>query len=306
MNSRLTITIYVLIGLVLFIIAGSLPFGKSDIPSSIIFNSPVFIFLNTILFSLLVLCLFFSFKSSLHYASFMLAHLGVAIILAGAFISFLSEKNITLLVPTDGVTSAQIEQQIQERDNAENKPLLDITGFDLFCKNFNIEYFPVDTYQLYRKSDTSFPEFIMDAKIDENSLELGRHGKIGVSELKTENGFNGWKLFYKLNDEFFLLIKKPADRSYQCNLEFIDGKAGEKTFIETTVNNPAVYKNWRIYLTDYDHNRYKYVILTARADPGRALVIPGIWMLMIGIAGLCYIIPGYRDNNISTLQEETF
>lgn len=292
MTKRLTSAL--LIVLCVFIIAGALPLGKSDINPSVIFTSPVFIFLNAILMILLIQCCFLSFSKSFRYLSFLLTHLGCAIILIGAFISFLFEKEMEILVPTNGNKPGFTESQMLNTQ-LENKAFAKEAGFDVFCTQFNIEYFPVDAYELYKRKENSPPEFILKAKLNDKYLNLGTYGKIETANLKSKEGFQGWNLFYPITDELFLLVSKPADKEYFCKLKFINNNRKEVA-IETKVNHPAIFEKWRFYLMDYDHKKHNYVILSARSDPGRSLVIPGIWILMAGIAGLCYIIPRTRKN----------
>lgn len=295
MAKHLILTILVLIVLSLFIITGALPLGRSDINPSVIFTSPAFIFLNAILVFLLILCCFLSFSKSLRYLSFLLAHLGCAIVLIGAFISFLCEKEMGVLVPTNGSSPGFTENQMLDNSQSESKAFAKEAGFDIFCTQFNIEYFPVDTYGLYKRKENSSPEFILKAKLDDKYLNLGTYGKVEIAKLKSQEGFQGWKLFYPINDELFLLVSKPADKEYFCKLKFLD-KDNKDVIIETKVNHPAILGKWRFYLMDYDHKKHSYVILSARSDPGRSLVIPGIWILMTGIAGLCYIVPRTKKN----------
>jgi len=57
---------------------------------------------------------------------------------------------------------------------------------------------------------------------------------------------------------------------------------------ELTVNHPVAHNGWRIYLMSYDVTAQRYVVLSARRDPGRLPVIGGIWALMIGVAIMCF------------------
>ena len=296
MNRRLHISILCLAAIVFFLIAGALPFGKSDTSPTVIFESPVFVLLNGILFILLVVCSFLSFRKSLRYLWLFLTHVGCALILLGAFMSYLGEKEMGLVVPTDGKTSGFSEQQMMNPDNT-GKSLLSEIGFDIFCSQFQIDYFPVDTYELFERQEDSPPVFVMKAKLGEKILDLGKYGKINLEDLKAqEGGFQGWKLFYPITDKLFLLIGKPTDKEYFCSLKCISVD-GRELALKTSVNHPAVFGKWRLYLMDYDHKKNSYVILAARSDPGRSFVIFGIWMLMAGMFGICYLSPCSKPND---------
>ncbi|MHB9138908.1 MAG: hypothetical protein ACYC4Q_05850 [Victivallaceae bacterium] len=307
MKKRINITVFILIIVALFIMAGALPLGAGGTDPAVIFNSPVFIMLNAVLASLLIFCALASFKKSLRYVSFLLVHIAAAIIIIGAFICFLHEEKLTLLAPTDGKNPAQSEQQLFSAQDGSRETLLKKMGFKVFCMKFHIDYFPVDTYQLYQKSghaEDASPRLLLTAKIQNEYLDLGKYGRVKVSELKSPDGFMGWKLYYQINDTLFLLIAKPSDKHYFCTLKFVDS-GNRETSIETRVNHPAVYKGWRFYLMDYDHKRHSYAVLIARSDPGRYLVITGVWLLMAATAVLCYILPrrGKKDDQDASSRE---
>jgi hypothetical protein len=55
-----------------------------------------------------------------------------------------------------------------------------------------------------------------------------------------------------------------------------------------TINHPAVYQGWRFYMMDYDRQQFQWAMITARHDPGRSTVIAGLWLVILGVAGLCF------------------
>ena len=38
----------------------------------------------------------------------------------------------------------------------------------------------------------------------------------------------------------------------------------------------------------HDTQNNEYIVITARRDPGRGCVIAGIWMIIVGVAVLCW------------------
>ncbi|MFA7230953.1 MAG: hypothetical protein WC071_06755, partial [Victivallaceae bacterium] len=244
---------------------------------------------------------------SRRYINFLLVHLGAVALIIGAFISFFCQKKFSLLIPTDGINPAETKKQLIINPDEPQLTLLDQVGFNVYCVKFHIDYFPVDTYQLYQKNqsknNSSQAILLKAAKIKDGFFDFGQYGRIKATELKSSNGFQGWKLFHPLTKDLFLLVAKPTDKHYSCKLKFVAADKKE-TSAEAKVNHPAVFNNWRLYLTDYDHKKHGYVILTARSDPGRNWVIPGIWMLLAGIFGLCYFRRNTQTRNYQGFQGE--
>ena len=55
-----------------------------------------------------------------------------------------------------------------------------------------------------------------------------------------------------------------------------------------SVNHPLDFHGWRFYLMSHDTQNNEYIVITARRDPGRGCVIAGIWMIIAGVAVLCW------------------
>ena len=54
------------------------------------------------------------------------------------------------------------------------------------------------------------------------------------------------------------------------------------------VNHPVEHTGWRFFLMSYDTESRRYVVLSARRDPGRNIVFAGIAMLMFGCSIMCF------------------
>lgn len=86
--------------------------------------------------------------------------------------------------------------------------------------------------------------------------------------------------------------KRMMPSHFEADLRIEDGNISEIRVLR--VNHPVSYRGWRIYLMSWENDPTAGevltptgVVLTARRDPGRGLVIAGIWMLMIGVTLTC-------------------
>jgi hypothetical protein len=90
--------------------------------------------------------------------------------------------------------------------------------------------------------------------------------------------------FYEPQAEF------PVPRLFLADMAIqIEGEPVREE--KLAVNHPIEIKGWRFYLMSYDSQNRTYVVLTARRDPGRLVVVTGIWMViagtvMLGVLGL--------------------
>ena len=79
----------------------------------------------------------------------------------------------------------------------------------------------------------------------------------------------------------------PVPRHYEAELALTDGLGGETSRL-LSVNHPVAWRGWRMTLQSYDADADRYIVVGARRDPGRALVLAGIGLLMAGIAWMCW------------------
>jgi hypothetical protein len=76
-------------------------------------------------------------------------------------------------------------------------------------------------------------------------------------------------------------------RAFGVNLT-VSSDEGPEEVRRLEVNRPVTHRGWRFYLMSYDEPGQRYVVLTARRDPARSVVIGGMWMVMAGTAWLCW------------------
>jgi hypothetical protein len=116
-------------------------------------------------------------------------------------------------------------------------------------------------------------------------VDLGQAGTVDAAALRNEDG--QWVSQRVLDDGWILQRLGPVDRAYRAVLKITDDARAPFTR-ELAVNSPVSHRGWRFYLMSYDNEAERYVVLSARRDPGRRVVISGIWALMIGIALMCW------------------
>jgi hypothetical protein len=75
-------------------------------------------------------------------------------------------------------------------------------------------------------------------------------------------------------------------RLFEAFVEVAHGDARVEHVLR--VNHPLSIDGWRIYLMSHSQTPRPYVVLLLRRDPGRLLVLAGIWCLILGVAGLCW------------------
>ncbi len=85
---------------------------------------------------------------------------------------------------------------------------------------------------------------------------------------------------------FALERKGEAVSQYTAELRVIDGETDDVRPMK--VNAPVAHRGWKFYLMDYDHENQSYLFLYAKKDPGNRLFAAGLWMIVIGTAGLCF------------------
>lgn len=278
----MTVTIYILIALVLLMLAGAIPVGEGA--QVAVFRTPVFVLL---LGALSVSCVLCSIRRrfALRNAGFHLTHLSVVLILAGAFVGFLAEKRGQFALPVDPQHSVR-ELPLTGGGTAD-------LGFGVAVKSFEVSRFDPD-YALYRPAVTGEGgreevEYVLERTVrisSDGTLDLGPLGRIEAGGLKNDAG--DWVTQRALEDGWLLQMIPPADKEQRAVLRITDdqGTEAEKSSV---VNHPAVHRGWRFYLVSYDRESQRYVVLLARRDPGRVLVIAGVFALMAGVALICFV-----------------
>jgi len=221
--------IILLVVLIMFMLAGAIPvMGGAQVS---IFHTPFFILLMSALAVSALVCCWKRRKISLPNTGFLLTHLGIIVILAGALTGFLCAKNSQFALPISG--------------------------------GHEIRQLPTAVEDVYY--DLDFGITVTDFKVD----FYGQAGKMA----------------------------DPTPKHYQASLK-ITGKDGSTTQHELVVNHPVVHDGWRFFLMSYDKESRRYVVLSARNDPGRNIVFSGIAMLMLGISITCFRKAGGNNGTV--------
>jgi len=168
---------------------------------------------------------------TLRKAGFQLTHLGLVVILVGAFIGFLKAKKSEFALPISAT------HEIKQIPTANDNSSYDL-DFGIAVTNFQVDF--------YEQSDKQ---------------------------------------------------SRPTPKHFQASLR-INSLDGSTTSHELEVNHPVEHAGWRFYLMSYDTEARRYVVLSARHDPGRGVVFTGIALLMTGITIMCF--RKNEDNNVTT------
>jgi hypothetical protein len=280
MASTLKFSVFLLLLLVLFMLAGVLP--VADGTQDVIFRTPVFIALLFVLACTLVFACFkqrFSFKN----IGFYLAHLGVAAILVGAGIGFVfgSKTSCTLPVDEQHKTSEIILK------NGKAVPL----EFDITVTSFDVDFYD-PPYNLYRPvtaengSQVNDYEFVRRIRFrDDKPVQVLETITVLAGDLK--DGSGQWVPQHYLENGWMLEKGRAMPRTYTAGMR-ITGKDDDTLEKDLVVNHPVSYGGWRFYLMSYDMDAAPYIVVSARRDPGRVMVIYGIWAVIIGTAIVCF------------------
>jgi hypothetical protein len=279
--AQMKAALVVFCALVLLLLAAVLPVpgGRS---ATAIYHSPVLMFLLAVLSLLCLICCLR--RRPLRIAAgFLPAHLGIVLILCGAFAGFLLGKQgpLRLSVRRPLYTDALFQE------GAESVPF----GFSVAAEQFVVRFYP-PVYRLYRPlpREKIIPgkmpfEACGDFSTERNAVwDLGAFGAFAVTNLLA--GADEWVPQYRFNNGALLHQLDPVLAHFGVTLLVRDGERELK--LPVAINHPASYRGWRFYLMSYDAAGQGYVDLLARCDPGRGAVIAGIWMVMIGVAILAF------------------
>ena len=265
--------------IVLFLLAGAIPLhGGLELA---IFRTPVVWALLAILAVWCIIgCCRFKRFNSLRGIGFLLAHGGVALLLIGAAIGLFAGKK-TQFAAYIGASPAN---ELPAPANT-TYPL----DFSLAVTDFKVDYYP-PSYHYYAPPAKEGDDFtlVKTLKPDmDGTIRLPKHGDIIPKEkLSDEDG--NWKPQVFLDNGFLLHKAAPTPKLFEATAQLTlpDGTAlPPQPF---SVNHPLDFHGWRFYLMSHDTQNNEYIVITARRDPGRYCVIVGIWMIIIGVAVLCW------------------
>jgi len=279
------IAILVLVIIVCFLLAGAIPIYKGA--QTLVFRTPAFIVLMGILGVALVVCSVRR-RPGLKQIGFWLAHLGTAAILLGGFIGHLKEVQVRFIAPVD---ESQVAHYLGGPSGAP-RDRIDL-GFGLAVKSLTVERYDPD-YALYRpgpvtKDGGEATEYVLERTVrlpKEGELDLAPAGTLHTAKLKDDAG--AWVEQYVLENGWLLERQAAIDKYYGATL-VLHGSGEQRDEVTLAVNHPVTRNGWRLYLWSYDMAAQRHVTLLARRDPGRGVVIAGIWCLMIGVAAMCWL-----------------
>lgn len=260
--------------LVLFMIAGAIPARGGG--QTAIFASPLFIALLAVLAGVLLRCSLR--RRHLRHAGFVLCHVGLVLVLAGALAGFLFGQRAQFAVPVEP------SQVMTEIPGPGERPIP--LPFGLSVDEFSVRFYDPE-YHLYRPpqgtGDYTFERTLAPDR--EGTLVVGAALKLAAAELRDAQG--GWVRQHVLPDGRLLQMAEPVARHYEAALRIShDDRPSRRALL--SVNHPVSEQGWRFYLMSYDQRQQQYVVLSARRDPGRCLVIPGLWAAILGSAWLCW------------------
>jgi len=282
------LAIGLLVVIVLFLLAGVLPVPGGD--AGIIFKTPVFMLLvATECVLLLVAAVRQVCAMRLAWA---LAHGGVVVLLLGALLGYLFGKDAEFSAP---VGSAQGITQIP----ATATGVVYTLPFSVRVSDFRVDYYD-PCYNLFRPAQGMPPHEYVRTVVPPATgmLVLAEAGAIPVDALHDARG--AWQDRFVLDNGWFLRLRRTP-KHFEATLQLQVGSAAPVA-APLAVNHPVTFHGWKFYLMSYDDDDGLAVHLSVRRDPGRRLVIGGIWMVIIGSALLCWVHTGTRAS--SPVQEE--
>lgn len=264
--------------LVLLLLTAVLPVG-GGLSAYAVYTSPMMIVLFALLSIASVRCCIKR-KFSAKQSGFYFVHLGVVVILSGAFAGYVAgAKGILQL--------SLLPPQPEDRVMTATGESIEF-GFEVTADDFEVRFYP-PVYHLYRQipPERMVPgempfEKVAEFKTDgETVLMLEEFGPFEVSNLWNE-ARQEWVSRRMLDAGSFLNLASQTPSYFGVTLR-VDGKE-----LPVSINHPASCKGWRFYLMSYDQINRSYVQLSARRDPGRNTVVTGIWMMLIGTFVLCF------------------
>lgn len=270
--TRMTPTVLVMALLVLFMLAGVLPADGGK--QAVVFHTPVFIALLGLLALLLAHC---SWNGGWGWrrAGFLLTHLGVVAILAGALTGWIAGESHEFILP---VRPGRFWNKVPMPGGRTIA-----FPFALACNSFSVEYYDpsYDVYQpVIRDGKTEYRKVSTHMLAATGELVLGKYGRLNRADLYAAES-QTWHEEHSLTNGWVLRLRPPVPRLYRAELSLrLDGE----TVLDRVlmVNHPVVLRGWRIYLVSYEPQRMPHVVLKGRRDPGRGAVVAGIWMVMVG------------------------
>lgn len=272
--------VYLFSALILFMVAGALPEpGGAQLA---VFRTPLFIGL----LSVLSVCLIGCCRRRIRWrdTGFILCHVGIVLILLGAGLGYWLGKRTQFAAPI------AVDHSIRELPGP-NETGIPLT-FGLAVSDFSVDYYS-RSYNLYRPpppghagDEAAGYAFIRTVPVpDEGQMDVGEGILLDVNELRDEEGRFVLQHILPNGDLMQLAVGTPRSFRAVLRFEFDDRPTLTR---ELSVNHPVRVAGWHFYLMSYDREAERYVVLSARRDPGRLPVIAGIWAVIAGTAVLCW------------------
>lgn len=263
--------VFILATLVLFFLAGAFPVDGAQ--PTVVFRTPVFVLLAGALCGSCLASVLS--RRRWRRPGFVLAHLGVVLVCVGAFIGYTRGDRSSFRTPVDETFATA------ELPRADGTAVQ--LGFRLAVVDARADYYPPSSYGMYAP-----PEYTLVREVavrPDGSLDLPEELQPPPGHLRSEDG--NWARQVVLANGSLLQVVPPTAQHYEATLRFLHDDKPADTLV-VRVNHPASYQGWRFYLMDYRTDPYLAVSLSARRDPGRRIVIVGIWCLIVGTAWLCW------------------
>ena len=254
------------------LVVGSLltSFGKGGN----VYTSPIFL-IAVAVFTVILVSGILHFPFSFKKLGFFACHIGLAVMVASAVVSWQCTKDTSFSIP---IGSGMFYGEVVQDDGS----MLQF-GFDISVADFKVEKYEPD-YRLFNNAHSLINENVVTDLIIQNRkgvYDLGEYGTVSASKLRDENGYVD---FYTLENGYTLVKLAEADKSYSVALQIFDG---ELATVELAVNKPYVYKGWKFYLMGYDEQNLTYVNLYVKKDPANLPLAVGVWMVILGTFAEC-------------------
>jgi hypothetical protein len=287
------IAIIILAVLFVVLLFGAIPLNRTL--HTDIFYSAFFIIPSLALCISLIGC---TLKRGLHWQDlgFSLTHLGIIIILCGACLSFWLGRE----------TQFKLSQDMTiDRIPGSGEQVFTL-GFKLKLKDFKVIFHP-PVYSVYNytpaaENATSKEQYtyLTSLKVKAGGIYVQGYGQVSLARLQegqaqvqakaqaqSAQAPAAWRSLLQLDQRLFLKLEPMTPSCYTAVLTLTDEEKGQTQEKILQVNHPLAYKGWSFYLVSYDQKSQQYIIISAYQDPGRWLVLTGLWLVIVSTFILC-------------------
>lgn len=276
----MSLAVLVMCLIALFVMSGALPsMNGTGLPTAV-YSSPV---MFALLFGLGVLLVWGCWRRrgawNVRRLGFLAAHLGCVLLLTGAGIGLFLAKGTRFYAPVTGMMSDVLP------DGQDGTLAL---GFSIGIKRFEVTYYP--SYSLCIPSTTGSPEWEVvrsGLKPNQDGVYYRPGETAPFTKHSGQDGHGGWFSRKLYPDKWSYQAENVTAKHYEATaLVMRDGETTEHVF---WVNKPLCVDGWRFFIMDFKDTPHGRVVgLQARRDPGRGVVIAGIWLVIVGVAVLCW------------------